>query len=123
MAPITVTLIVGSFELQQHNVNLQKRVIRRLCVDCLSDDYVSQEMEKKTERVLAHFELITFPTWGIFLIYRKRFTNLSLIFRKENLLVLGIKSLLPYQGLILPYKGIILPYQGLIFSGNKGFGN
>ena len=32
-----------------------------------------------------------------------------LYFKKENLLILGIKSL--------------LHYQGLIFSGNKGFGN
>ena len=37
-------------------------------------------------------------------------------FRKENLLILGIKSLLPYQRLILPY-------QGLILSRNNGFGH
>ena len=37
-------------------------------------------------------------------------------FWKENLLILGIKSL-------IPYRGLILPYQGLIFSGNKRFRN
>ena len=40
----------------------------------------------------------------------------SLDFRKENILILGIKSPLPYQGLIIPY-------QILIISGNKGFGH
>ena len=37
-------------------------------------------------------------------------------FWRENILILGIKYLFPYQGLIIPY-------QRLIFSGNNGFGN
>ena len=44
-------------------------------------------------------------------------------FWKENLLILGIKSLFPYQGLILPYQGLIIPYQGLILSRNNGVGH
>ena len=46
-----------------------------------------------------------------------------LAFTKENLVILVIKSLIPYQGLILPYKGLILPYQGLMFSRSKTLGN
>ena len=46
-------------------------------------------MEKKKKRIFSLFESPTL--WEIFLIYRAWFANLPLI--------LGIKSLIPYQGL------------------------
>ena len=47
-------------------------------------------MEK--EKKIVHTVGISLTSWGIFPIYRGRFKNLPLI--------LGIKSLFPYQGLI-----------------------
>ena len=72
-------------------------------------------MEKKKQRV--HTVGIAYlPLVGDLLYLYKVVHEFLLDFRKENILILEIKSLLPYQGLIIPY-------QGLIFSGNKGFGN
>ena len=45
------------------------------------------------------------------------------VFRKENLLISVIKSLISYQGFILSYQGLILLYQGLMFSRSKRLEN
>ena len=71
--------------------------------------------EKKKERVyiveIAYISLVGDLSDLETVVYES-----LLDFWKENLLILGIKSLLFYQGLILSY-------QGLIFLGNKRFGN
>ena len=48
---------------------------------------------------LVQLEMHTFPSWGVFLFY----IEFLLDYMEDNLMILMIQSLFPYQGLILPY--------------------
>ena len=52
---------------------------------------------------LAQMELHTFPSDGSLCFIFEFFVD----FRKDNLVILVIRSLFPYQGLVLPYRGLI----------------
>ena len=54
---------------------------------------------------LAQLELHTFPSGGggsLCFIF-----EFLLDFRKYNLMILVIRSIFPYQGLVLPYRGLM----------------
>ena len=58
---------------------------------------------RRERKELAQLELHTFPLGGsLYFIFK-----FVLDFRKDNLVILVIRSLFPYQGLVLPYRRIM----------------
>ena len=85
-------LIVRTSGHHQHNMNLQQGDLVALCQT--RSLMIKLAQDGKEEAKCSHnLSFLTFTLWGIFLIYKARFTNL--------LLILGIKShFFPHQGLI-----------------------
>ena len=61
-------------------------------------------------------ELLTLPSWGIFLIYPRWFAESPSYLRKEYP-IFRDKYVFPYQRLIFPYQGLSFPYPGLSLRG------
>ena len=58
---------------------------------------------RRKRKELVQLELHTFPLGGS-ISFKLEFL---LDFRKDNLMILVIRSLFPYQGLVLPYLGLV----------------
>ena len=58
---------------------------------------------RRERRELAQIELHTFPSRESFCFI----LEFLLDFRKDNLVILVIRSLFPYQGLVLPYRELM----------------
>ena len=85
-----VTLIVGTSKHYQHNMNLQKSDSAAMCLP--RSPMIKSAKDREEDAESSPNSIFFFTTWEVLPIYRAWFTNL--------LLILGIKSLIPYQGLL-----------------------